>query len=36
MEEIAEGVFVETKYEGVNVGAIVTELGVVCVDAPSY
>lgn len=36
MEEIAEGVFVETNYEGVNVGAIVTELGVICIDTPSY
>lgn len=36
MEEIAEGVFVETRYEGVNVGAVLTDLGVICIDAPSY
>ena len=36
MEEIADGVFVETEYEGVNVGAIVTGDGVICVDMPSY
>ena len=36
MEEIAEGIFVETGYEGVNVAAIMTEGGLVCIDAPSY
>ncbi len=36
MEEIAEGIFVETNYEGVNVGAIITEMGVICIDTPSY
>lgn len=36
MEEIANGIFVETAYEGVNVGAIVTNDGVVCIDVPSY
>jgi glyoxylase-like metal-dependent hydrolase (beta-lactamase superfamily II) len=36
MEEIADGVFIETAYEGVNVGAILTADGVVCIDMPSY
>ncbi|MFZ0544574.1 MAG: MBL fold metallo-hydrolase [Candidatus Promineifilaceae bacterium] len=36
MEELAENIFVETAYEGVNVGAIVTKGGIICVDAPSY
>jgi cyclase len=36
MEEIAEGIFVTTQYEGVNVGAIVEEEGVICIDVPSY
>jgi glyoxylase-like metal-dependent hydrolase (beta-lactamase superfamily II) len=36
MEELAENIFVETGYEGVNVGAIVTEGGIICIDAPSY
>lgn len=36
MEEIAEGIFVETEYEGVNVAAIVTDEGVICIDTPSY
>ena len=36
MEEIAEGIFVETEYEGVNVAAIVTAEGVICIDTPSY
>jgi len=36
MEEITEGVFVETDYAGVNVGAVITEMGVVCIDTPSY
>jgi glyoxylase-like metal-dependent hydrolase (beta-lactamase superfamily II) len=36
MQEIASGVFVETSYEGVNVGAVLTEEGVVCIDVPSY
>jgi glyoxylase-like metal-dependent hydrolase (beta-lactamase superfamily II) len=36
MEEIAEGIFVETGYEGVNVGAILTAEGIICIDAPSY
>jgi glyoxylase-like metal-dependent hydrolase (beta-lactamase superfamily II) len=36
MEELAENIFVETSYEGVNVGAIVTKGGIICIDAPSY
>jgi glyoxylase-like metal-dependent hydrolase (beta-lactamase superfamily II) len=36
MEEIADGIFVETGYEGVNVGAILTDEGIICIDAPSY
>lgn len=36
MKELTRGVFVETDYEGVNVAAIITSRGVVCVDAPSY
>lgn len=36
MEELAENIFVETNYEGVNVGAIVTKGGIICIDAPSY
>ena len=36
MEEIADGVFIETTFEGVNVGAIITAEGVVCIDMPSY
>ncbi len=36
MEELAPNIFVETNYEGVNVGAIVTKSGIICIDAPSY
>ncbi len=36
MEQIAENVFVETAYEGVNVGAIVTSQGVIAIDTPTY
>jgi glyoxylase-like metal-dependent hydrolase (beta-lactamase superfamily II) len=36
MEELAENIYVETGYEGVNVGAIVTKAGIICIDAPSY
>jgi len=36
MHEIADGIFIETEYEGVNVGAIVTNEGLVCIDTPSY
>lgn len=36
MVEIADGIFVETEYEGVNVAAIITGEGIICIDAPSY
>lgn len=36
MEKIAENIYVETNYEGVNVGAILTSDGVIAIDAPSY
>lgn len=36
MEKIAEGIYVSTEYGGVNVGAIVSERGVLCIDVPSY
>jgi glyoxylase-like metal-dependent hydrolase (beta-lactamase superfamily II) len=35
MERIGPTVYIETRYSGVNVGAIATEEGVVCIDAPS-
>ena len=34
MDQVAPGVYVETKYESGNVGFIVTGAGVVCVDTP--
>lgn len=36
MEEIGEGIVVETSYDGVNVGAILTGHGIICIDTPSY
>lgn len=36
MEEVAPGIFIETGYQGVNVGAVVMSQGIVCVDAPSF
>ena len=36
MNQIAPNIFVETKYDGVNVGAIHTNDGVIAIDAPSY
>ncbi len=36
MEQVAEGVFIETGYQGVNVGAVLTSQGVISVDTPSY
>lgn len=36
MEEIIDGVFIETGYEGVNVGAILVDDQLFCIDAPSY
>lgn len=35
MERISPTVYIETGYPGVNVGAIATEQGIVCIDAPS-
>ncbi len=36
MEELAKDIYIETGYEGVNVGAIITPTGVIAVDVPSY
>lgn len=36
MVEITRHVFVETQYAEVNVGAVVTPSGVICIDTPSY
>ncbi|GJM40080.1 MAG: hypothetical protein DHS20C20_03620 [Ardenticatenaceae bacterium] len=36
MQEIAENVFIETEYDGVNVGAIRTRRGIIAIDVPSY
>lgn len=36
MEEISDGIFAEIGYEGVNVGVIVTDNGLVCIDAPTF
>jgi cyclase len=36
MEELAPGIFAETDFIGVNVGAISTSKGMVAVDAPSF
>jgi cyclase len=36
MDEIAPGIFVETRYRGANIGAIATDRGFVCVDTPPY
>lgn len=36
MQQVAEGIYVETGYDGVNVGAVVTRRNVICVDSPSY
>ncbi len=35
MQEIASNVYVKTDYPGVNVGAIVTADGIICVDSPT-
>jgi glyoxylase-like metal-dependent hydrolase (beta-lactamase superfamily II) len=35
MERITPTVYIETGYPGVNVGAIATEKGIVCIDAPT-
>ena len=36
MQQLAEGIYVETGYDGVNVGAIVTRRSIACIDFPSY
>lgn len=36
MEQIAENVYIETTYEGVNVGAVITSQGIIAIDAPTY
>lgn len=36
MNEIAEGIIVETEFEGVNVGAIVTDDVLIYIDAPTF
>lgn len=36
MERIAENIYVETTYEGVNVGAIITTQGIIAIDTPTY
>jgi glyoxylase-like metal-dependent hydrolase (beta-lactamase superfamily II) len=36
MQQVANGIYVETGYEGVTVGAIVRENGIICIDAPTY
>jgi len=36
MEELAPGIFVDTNFIGVNVGAITTAKGLVAIDAPSF
>jgi cyclase len=36
MKEIVKGIFVETEFEGTNVGAIQVEKELFCIDSPSY
>jgi glyoxylase-like metal-dependent hydrolase (beta-lactamase superfamily II) len=36
MKELGEGIVVETGFDGVNVGAVRTSEGIICIDAPSY
>ena len=36
MEEIAPRIYVETGFRLVNVGAVVTDAGVICIDVPPY
>lgn len=36
MEQVADNVFIETSYEGVNVGAILTSQGIIAIDTPTY
>lgn len=36
IQKIADNVFVDTEYDGVNVGLVITERGVIAIDMPSY
>jgi glyoxylase-like metal-dependent hydrolase (beta-lactamase superfamily II) len=36
MREIADKIYTSTMYAGVNVGAVLTRKGLVCIDTPSY
>lgn len=36
MQNLAKDIFLETSYEGINVGAVVTNTGIICIDSPSY
>ncbi len=36
MRQIADKIHLETGYPGVNVGAVVTRKGVICIDTPSF
>lgn len=36
MEQIAANIYVETGYEGVNTGAVLTRQGIIAIDVPSY
>ncbi len=36
MEEIADRVYAGTTYAGINVGAVLTRKGLICIDTPSY
>jgi glyoxylase-like metal-dependent hydrolase (beta-lactamase superfamily II) len=36
MQEIAENVFIQTEYDGINVAALRTRRGVIAIDVPSY
>ncbi len=36
MQEVAKNIFVETEYDDVNVCAILTPAGIICIDVPTY
>jgi glyoxylase-like metal-dependent hydrolase (beta-lactamase superfamily II) len=36
MREIADKIYINTMYAGINVGAVLTRKGFVCIDTPSY
>lgn len=36
MQEIAKNIYVETEYDGVNVCAMLTPAGIICIDVPTY